>query len=87
MGMPLIVSCSRQQQTNALFANQWRPCEQNNYIINVCTMITIIGVSFKIYMTNTDKQHVLVSTSNLGIKVPRVTKGKEGTQVVQFNAL
>jgi hypothetical protein len=29
-------------QTNAIFVNQWHPCEQNNHIINLYTMITII---------------------------------------------
>ena len=37
----------------------WWPCEQNNHIINVYTMITIMCVWFKTYMTNTDKWHEL----------------------------
>jgi hypothetical protein len=32
------------KQTNVLFANQWRPYEKNNHIINLYTMITIICV-------------------------------------------
>jgi len=42
------------KQTNVLFANQWRPYEQNNHIINLYTMITIICVWFKTRMTNTE---------------------------------
>ena len=39
--------------TNALFANEWCPCEQNNHIKNVYAMITIICVWFKIYIRQT----------------------------------
>ena len=43
------------KQTNVLFANQWRPYEQNNHIINLYTMITIICVWFKTCIrTNTE---------------------------------
>ena len=35
--------------TNTVFANEWRPCEQNNHMINLYTMITIICVWFKTY--------------------------------------
>ena len=41
--------------TNALFANQWHPCEQNNHIIILYTMIIIICAWLKKIMTNTDK--------------------------------
>jgi len=30
------------KQTNAIFVNQWHSCEQNNHIINLYTIITII---------------------------------------------
>jgi hypothetical protein len=39
-----VILLINKQQTNALFANQWRPCEQNNRIINLYTTITIICV-------------------------------------------
>ena len=39
-----VILLINKQQINALFANQWRPCEQNNHIINLYTTITIICV-------------------------------------------
>ena len=51
------------KQTNAIFVNQWHSCEQNNHIINLYTMITIICVWFKTYITNTDKWHELVQVN------------------------
>ena len=51
------------KQINSLLANQWCPCKQNNRIINLYTMITIIYAWFKTYMTYTDKWHELVQVN------------------------
>jgi hypothetical protein len=50
----------QQQQQQQILYYQWCPCEQNNHIIHLYTMTTIICVWFKTYMTNTDKWHELV---------------------------
>jgi len=49
------------KQTNAIFVNQWHSCEQNNHIINLYTIITIIW--FIRHITNTDKWYELVQVN------------------------